>query len=231
MRQSLLLCVVGIILAGCASQTVFQSNFEHQPEFSTLPPQTVGTARWTGNFGSVQIVDSPVQTGPHWVQIGRANANSPLVGLQGNLINVPADGTYDFSTFLYVPARSGNRPGAQVATLQFERVGQPLEDFSSFLHIDLTQDNRVRINDDDATTFGTFKLDQVFALHVRLNINATPTAHISLSGADASGEADVPISGGNAALVARQFGALRLWVGIPWTGLFKATNIVVTHPK
>jgi hypothetical protein len=97
------------------------------------------------------------------------------------------------------------------------------------LHLDFLQDNRVRIDDDPNTIFGTFPRDQVFVVQVTLNINpSAPTAHIVLSGAGASGEKDYTII---PALrpKALQFGAVRLWMGFPWTGLFDATQIVVTY--
>ncbi len=91
------------------------------------------------------------------------------------------------------------------------------------------QDNRVRIDNDVSTTFGTFPRDQVFIVEVTLNINASsPTAHIVLSGDGASGEADRNVTPALHAM-ARQFGAVRIWMGFPWTASFDATNIVVTR--
>ena len=98
-----------------------------------------------------------------------------------------------------------------------------------FLHLDFTPDNRVRIDDDPGTLFGTFPRDQVFIVQVTLNINASAaTAHTILSGAGASGQADYTVT---SALhpVARQFGAVRLMMGFPSTGKFDATTIVVTR--
>src|SRR5439155_1316815 len=77
-----------------------------------------------------------------------------------------------------------------------------------FLHLDFMPDNRVRIDDDPGTLFGTFPRDQVFIVQVTLNIDASAaTAHTVLSGAGASGQADYTII---SALrpVARQFGAI-----------------------
>ena len=65
-------------------------------------------------------------------------------------------------------------------------------------------------------------------MQVTLNINATPTAHIVLSGAGASGERDYTILPPYVPL-ARQYGAVRLWIGSPGAGFFTATNIVVTR--
>jgi hypothetical protein len=89
-------------------------------------------------------------------------------------------------------------------------------------------DKTVRIDDNDATKFGTFPWDQEFILQVTLKINATPTAHILLSGSGASGESNYTILPPYVSL-ARQYGAVRLWMGLPWTGAFQATNIVVTR--
>jgi hypothetical protein len=64
---------------------------------------------------------------------------------------------------------------------------------------------------------------------VTLNISASAaTARIVLSGAGASGQADYNIIPALRPM-ARQFGAIRIWMGFPWTGAFDATNIVVTR--
>jgi hypothetical protein len=91
-------------------------------------------------------------------------------------------------------------------------------------------DNTVRIDDDDATKFGTFPRDQSFVVQVTLKVNPTPTAHIVLSGAGASGEKDYTILPPYVPM-ARQYGAVRLWMGEPWTGFFTATDIVVTFNR
>jgi hypothetical protein len=54
-----------------------------------------------------------------------------------------------------------------------------------------TQENAVRINNDDTTRFGTFPRNQPFDVTVSLITAALPpTAHIVLFGAGASGSAD-----------------------------------------
>jgi hypothetical protein len=222
MGRILRCAIVGLILVtGChPTETLFQSNFD-----STAlgqPPshiQQVGTANIFGPPGSVVIVAPPVTPTGKWVQISRTGLD--LVGLQGNFSQFRGDGIYNFSTILYIPSSSRNG----VATIQFEQsVGR----VSSFLHLDFTQANHVRIDDDEATTFGSFPRDQAFIVLVTLNINASSTAHIVLSGAGASGQSDYnilppfrPIS--------QQFGAIRMWMGFPWTGSFDATTIVVTR--
>ena len=57
-----------------------------------------------------------------------------------------------------------------------------------FLHIDFMTNNTVRIDDDDATEFGSFPRDQVFLVQVTLNISAAQsTVQVVLSGGVASG--------------------------------------------
>jgi hypothetical protein len=146
-----------------------------------------------------------------------------MAALQCKFAQFEGDGTYVFSTFLYMPSGTG------AATVQFEPFDQPIGNYGGgFLHLDLMPDNTLRIDDNDATRFGTFPRDQEFVLQVTVKINATPTAHILLSGAGASGERDYTILPPYVPL-ARQYGAMRLWMGVPWTGEFRATNIVVTR--
>ena len=216
-----------MLLAGCG-ETLFQSNFDPTPV--NQPPshvQKVGTANIFGAAGSVIVVAPPVAPSGKWVQISRANsAEAPVAGLQGNFSKFAGDGTYTFSTILFIPSGS---PSRNVATIQFESFGQPVDTLSSFLHIDFLQDNHVRIDDDESTKFGSFPRNQAFIVQVTLNINASsPTAHIVLSGAGASGEKDYAILAPFRTL-ARQVGAIRIWMGFPWSGNFDATQIVVTH--
>jgi hypothetical protein len=219
------LLVTLALISGCASETLFQSNFD--PTSVGQPPahvQQVGTANMFGPFGSVVVVAPPVTPSSKWVQITRPNGPN-VAGMQGNFSQFRGNGNYAFSTFLYMPSNSG------LATIQFEPFSQPVDTLSSFLHLDFTQDNRVRIDDNDATKFGAFPRDQVFIVQVTLNINASaPTAHIVLAGAGASGQADYTILPPFRPM-AQQFGAVRLWMGFPWTGTFDATNIVVTRSK
>src|SRR4029079_12350257 len=101
-------------------------------------------------------------------------------------VRQPGNGTYVFSTALFIPA--GN---TGPATIQFEPFNQPVTNPGGFLHFDFMPDGRVRIDDDPGTIFGTFPLNQVFLVQITLNINDTsPNARIILSGAGASGQAD-----------------------------------------
>ncbi len=56
------------------------------------------------------------------------------------------------------------------------------------------------------------------------------TTDVVPSGAGASGQADYNILPPFIPM-AHQFGAIRVWMGFPWTGSFDATQIVVTRQK
>ena len=225
MRRIFRCAIVGfILLTGChPTETLFQSNFDSTAVGQ--PPshiQQVGTANIFGPPGSVIVVAPPVTPTGKWVQISRTGLD--LAGLQGNCSQFRGDGTYNFSTILYIPSSSRNG----LATIQFETFNQPVGSVSSFLHLDFTQANRVRIDDNEATTFGSFPRDQAFIVLVTLNINASSTAHIVLSGAGASGQSDYQVLP-QFRPIAQQFGAIRVWMGFPWTGSFDATTMVVTR--
>ncbi len=214
-----------MLLAGCASETLFQSDFDPTPVGQ--PPahdQKVGTANVDGPPGSVVVVAPPVTPSGKWLQVTRSNGPA-VPGMQGVFSQFRGDGNYTFSSILYIPARSG------LATVQFETFNQPMSNVGSFLHLDFMQDNTVRLDDNDATKFGSFPRDQAFIVQVTLNISASAqTAHIVLSGAGASGQKDYTILAPFVGM-AHQFGAIRLWMGFPWTGSFDATQIVVTRQK
>ncbi len=225
-RTRLSFCIIlSALLAACAQQTLFQSNFDATP--IGQPPahaQPVGTANVSGPPGSVVVVASPVQTGGRWVQIARPNDPETIVAFQGNFAQFAGDGTYTCDATLFIPTGTGQT----VASLQFEQFNQPVgNSFNGFMHIDFQKDGTLRIDDRSDAVFGTFPHDQPFIVQVTLNINATPTAHIVLAGAGTSGQKDYTIQTPLIPL-ARQFGAVRLWMGFPWSGPYDATNIVVT---
>jgi hypothetical protein len=208
------------LLAGCAGETVFQSDFA---KFYTHSPP-IGNQK-VGTSAVDPVSDQYVwATGPSgWVWISRDYFSDPVprAALLCQFAEFKGDGTYVFSTILYMPTGTG------AATIQFEPFGQSVTSYADgFLRLDLMPDNTVRIDDNNATTFGIFPRDQVFILQVTLKINPTPTARILLSGAGASGEREytiLPVY----AWRARQYGAIRLWIGYPWSGYFEATSIVV----
>ena len=206
------------LLAGCAGETVFQSDFAKFPShYPAYGHQKVGTTAidplsdqyvWYTSSGSVSI--SREDTDP-----------VPRAALLCKFAEFKGDGTYVFSTILYMPTGTG------AATIQFEPFDQSVTSYTDgFLHLDLMPDNTVRIDDNDATKFGTFPRNQEFILQVTLKINATPTARILLSGAGASGQTDYNILPPYVSR-ARQYGAIRLWMGSAWTGFFTTANIVV----
>ena len=125
---------------------------------------------------------------------------------------------------MFIPAGSGT------ATIQFEPIGQSPSTLTSFLHLDFTPDNRVRLDDDETTKFGTFPRDRIFMVAVTLKINASPSVHIALDGDGTSGEKDYSILPPFRS-IARQFGAARLWMSFLNSGSFDATIIVVNRKK
>jgi hypothetical protein len=210
------------LLPGC--ETLFQSNFDSTS--LGQPPahvQATGTANVFGPNGSVVIVGPPGQTSGQWLQVSRISNQADIAGMQGVLSAVRGPGRYSFICAMYMPS------GAGLATVQFEPAVQPGQDsLFSFLHLDFTTDNKVRIDDNDATKFGTFPRDQPFDLTVSLNTAASPpTAHIALAGTGTSGSADYTITA--PIQFVQQFGAIRIWMGFPWTGHFDTQGVLVTR--
>ena len=208
------------LLAGCAREKLFQSNFDAAANGQAPTTAQIGTVR---TEGAVTVEAPPVLPSGKWVQMARPVADTSQAVFQGNLSAVRGDGRYTFSATVFMPTATTG-----VATIQFERQNQPLGSIESFLHLDLMPDNTVRIDDLPATQFGTFPRDKPFIVQVTLDIRTAPTAHIVLSGDGASGTADhailppfIPMS--------RQFGAVRLAMAHPHLGTLLATNIVVSR--
>jgi hypothetical protein len=208
-------------LSACG-ETLFRSNFDATPV--NQPPaevQAVGTVQLAGPAGTVFVVPSPVPPGGNWVAVRRPTMDSAIAGLQGRLARFGGEGEYVFTSTLFIP------PGTGSSSVQFEVFNQPIGDVSSFLHLDFMPDDRVRINDQSQTTFGSFPRGQPFILQVTLKItSAAATAHIVLAGAGASGTTDYTVPP-PFLIQARQFGAFRIWLGLGATGIFDATNLVV----
>ena len=199
---------------------LFNSNFDPTPDGD--PPSTVqavGTARVEGPPRSVVVIDPPFPHTNKWVRISRPTGPD-VSSFVGVLTEVQGDGVYSFSAAMFIPTMPAGRDG--VASISFETPTQ------EFLHLDFTENNRVRIDDIDATEFGSFQRDQVFLVQVTLNISAAQsTANVMLSGG-ASGEQNYTLPPPSQ-IPSRQFGAIRVWQGFPHTGGFDATNIVVTR--
>ena len=203
------------LVAGCAGETLFQSDFARYHEYPPIGNHKVGSTEID------PLSDQYVRAASDWVVISRENTDpDPRAALLCKFVQFKGDGTYVFSTFLNMYTGTG------VATIQFEPFNQPVTSYGDqFLRLDLMPDNTVRIDENDATIFGTFPRKQVFILQVTLKINATPTARILLSGAGASGtfpsgETEEYNILPDYVSLARQYGAVRLWMGSPLNGLF-----------
>lgn len=216
-----------LCLAGCASETVFRSNFDATP--AQQPPsatQSIGTANIDGPAGSVIVDNAPPTLTGKWLRVSRPQGPA-TAGFQGKFAQFRGAGVYTFSATMYMPAQAG------VATIQFEPFTNQGSDLSAFLHLDFMPDNQVRIDDNDATKFGSFPRDQPFIVQVTLDINSTAsTAHIVLAGAGvgADNTRDHTILG-PLQNKSQQFGAIRVWQGFPHVGAFNAANIAVTRKK
>jgi len=212
---------VPLLLTSCTTETLLNATFDAEPIGG--PPassQPTGTVATLPGAGSVTVVASPVasDTG-HWVRIAHPSAPSPETSMKCSLSSFGGDGQYTVAASLFIPS------GAGLATLQFEAFAQPVDSFLNFLHLDFMTDNTVRI-DDGPTSFGSFQRDQLFSIVISLTIGASgASATISLFGA-ASGSLTVNVDP-SLLNVARQFGALRFWMGFQWTGFFDVTDVTV----
>ncbi len=132
-----------MLLSACASETLFQSNFDSTPVGSPpSPAQQVGTINLFGPAGSVVVVPTPESPGQKWVQITRPNGPD-ISGFQGVLSQFRGPGQYTFSTYLYFPPT--NIPAIQsLGTIQFEPASAGGGSLVSFLHIDFMGNNQVR---------------------------------------------------------------------------------------
>jgi hypothetical protein len=194
------------LLAGCASQTLFQSNFDTPLGQPPAQVQAVGTAGTFGPAGGEVIVPSPVGTGGRWLQVNRTTGDT---GMQGVFSQFLGDGTYTFDATMFMPS------GTDVASISFEPANAPLgTPFQNFMHLDFMPGNTIRIDDITDTNL-TFPRDQPFLVQVTLQIGAPKSTDYTVL---------PPFQAAS-----REFGAIRLWMGFDHHGPFDATNVVVTR--
>lgn len=222
---SLGLLALTLLTVGCVSgtDTLFQSGFNSNS--LGAPPavvQTTGTARVFGPPGSVVISGPPPHTNGKWLAVSRVEGPAaPIAGMEGDFARHPGAGTYSFLGVLYIPKGTG------AATIEFDTSPQTSPPAAQFLHLDFMPNDSVRIDDNSQVVFGRFQHGQFFTLSVKLDVFSVCTvAHMTLLGTGASGSLDyrVPLSN-----LARQFGALKVWMGSPWGGTFEATDLLVTY--
>jgi hypothetical protein len=216
------LLIAALSALGCDAETLLQVNFEADALGSVPgPAQSVGTVTATeAGDARVRVVASPQPAvdADRWVRITRPAQLSEIPSLRGRLTQVHPDGRYLTTVQLFVPS------GAGAATVQFEPQFGP--ELFGFFHVDFLPSGQVRLDDDPALVFGSFPHDQIFSLAVNLNVSAgSTTATVTLLGA-ASGSLERTLSSGQHNF-ARQFGAVRLWMGFPHTGSFFADDLVV----
>jgi hypothetical protein len=214
-----------VLLTGCQSTTVLLANFNS--DTVGAPPaatQATGTVSMDLGAGTVTVVDAPAADLPanKWAQISHPNAPSPQTAMTGRFASPGGPGNYGLLTSLFIPS------GAGIVTVQFEPFGQPPDSYANFMHLDFMPEDDVRV-DDGAVRFGQFPRDQTFALSVNLAITTTgATASISLLGSGASGSVDVPVDPTLAGM-ARNFGAVKFWMGFQSQGTFFVDDVLVTR--
>ncbi len=228
LKPNLLFCLLAvlssIILSNCSGEKILVANFNGNP--LGQPPVHNQELGVVDNLPPIEntIVAKVPNLPSNWVKITRPNNPQVIAGMIGTATAAKGVGKYTFTATLFIPNDGG------VATIQFEPFNQ-LPPGLDYLHIDFLSNNKVRVNDSEASVFGNFPHNQPFIVQVILTIKSTTesSAKIVLSGANTSGEFLVPNLIGPG--FAPQFGKVRFWMGFPWVGSFYATNIVLRYEK
>ena len=231
-RRAALICplttiaatVVLALTTGCSSVTLFQSNF-NSDAVGAAPPhaQATGTIDVGGAPGSVLVVNPPPGASGHWAKISRTGDEAPITTMLCNFAAVKGPGTYTLAAAMFIPGGSG------LATIEFDTSPSGAPPNTGFLHLDFMQDGTVRMDDNPAEVWGTYRHNQSFDVFVTLDITATTAvAHMSLIGSGTSGTKDYTVPLGK---FANQLGAVKFWMGFPWQGSFDVTDIIVTKRK
>jgi hypothetical protein len=213
-----------LLMSACPSTTLLSVKF-NADAVGAAPgaTQTVGTLSLDDGAGSIQVVEQPAPTvsATKWVRLSHPASPSPQTSMRGQMTASAGDGSSTLTAALYIPAGTG------VVTVQLEPFGMPETSYFNFIHVDLMPDGVLRIGD-GPTTFGHFPHDQVFILVLNITASsAAATVRVSLLGSGTSGSLDVPIP---APLLnaARQFGAVRIWMGFQHKGQFYVDDVLVS---
>ncbi len=214
-----------LLATACNSTTVLQANFDSDTAGSTpAANQATGTVSLAPGAGTITVVDAPAPglAATKWVRLSHLTPPSPETVMRCNFSRFDGAGNYSLLASLYIPSGTG------AVTVQFESFRGNVLSSPSFLHLDFMPEGDVRI-DDSSVRFGRFPRDQPFTLSVNLDITSTTaTARFTLFGASASGTHEMNINPAWLA-VAREFGAVRFWMGYQWQGPFYVENILVTR--
>lgn len=222
-KAMIALIPLAIVLCSCTATTLLSAKFDG--DAIGAPPasaQAVGTLALDPGAGSIQVVatPSPGVSATKWMRISHPTSPTPQTSMRGEMTAAAGDGSSALTVALYIPSNTG------VVTVQLEPFGRPESSYFNFIHVDLMPDGSLRIND-GPTTFGHFPHDQVFILVVTVDASsAGATVHVALVGSGTSGSTDVAISGSLVA-IARQFGAVRIWMGFEHHGQFYADDVLV----
>jgi hypothetical protein len=213
----------GLLLGACNSTTLLEVRFDD--DALGVPPSTtqeLGTLFIENGAGSVVVVDTPASDvlppDKRWARISHPAGGTPQTSMRAMMAAPAGLGDFTITTILYVPS------GDAVPTIQLEPFAGGPSSYASFLHVDLLTDGSLRI-DDGTETFGHFPHDQLFLLSIQLKVSESgATARVAPVGAGASGFTEVPIA---AASLARQLGAVRIWMGYQFGGEFYVDDVVV----
>ena len=207
----------------CTSTTVLLANFKNDNIGS--PPaaaQPTGTVSVNNGSGLITVVAAPVSTLPSnkWALISHPAQPAPETTLTGRLTQT-GPGNYGMLCSMHIPANSG------VVSVQFESANP----IGSFMHLDFMEAGDLRIDDDDNLRFGQFPRDKNFVLSVKLDITTTTaTVEFNLLGDGASGNKIVNVKP-LFLNVAKQFGAVKFWIGYQHNASFFVDDIVITRKK
>ena len=210
----------GSFLQACNSSTALLVNFKNDNIGSPPgPAQPTGSVSINTGAGSINVVAAPNPNLPSnkWALISHPNQPTSETTLTGRFARFFGLGKYALLTSMHIPRNAG------VVTVQFESFNE----LGSFLHLDFMPEGNVRI-DDSNVRFGHFPRDTNFVLSVNLNITSTAaTAEITLLGSGASGNITTNVQ--TILLpVARQFGAVKYWIGFQHRASFFVDDILVT---
>ena len=211
-------------LVACSSTTVLQATFNTEP-IGTPPAagQPVGTVEIMNGDGSVRVAASPDPSsaaGNNWVQISLPSPRTHPVHMLARFDSFHGAGHYNLVALVFM------RSGTEAVSLDLEPFNSTAtQQRGRLLHLDFTPENNVRLNDIDTDRFGRFPRDQSFVLAISVDSTVSPAkATISLLGRGASGSRDVDLPAS-----ASQFGAVRFWIGFPWSGTVFFDDIIVTR--
>jgi hypothetical protein len=190
---------------GCGATVIYRDSFNTPAVGQPPGPADIGTATASGDARIAAHPQDPASS-DRWLRLARPVATQPGGEYVGTFTEQVLNNNGSVTLVGYIPAAS-----KMMMSVFFEVAppGPP----APFLHIDLTKEGNIRVN--DSTVVGTYAFDTLIAFVIGFEFEgAQPVANILIRGGGEDASLTVPVPANVAG-----FGLGRVRVFAPFEGV------------